>query len=371
LKIWLEDELAHLGQCPWEEDYNICREVCEQAQIPLETISLQQEYRDRVISYTIQEAQRGRTPNPDIFCNSRIKFGCFYDAIACRNFDFVASGHYARLEAANLDELEGKKVKLFRAPDPIKDQSYFLCALSQEQLKRVIFPLGDLEKSQVRELAEKFQLPNRHRADSQGLCFLGKVKFEEFLAAYLGERPGDIIDAATGEILGTHRGVWYHTAGQRKGVGKVLNPLATSRGPWYVVAKDPDNDIVFCSNQYDEEIFVAARSEVHVEEIRWIAGVPPDHLNKTGSAGRFSMKIRHGPKLVNGTLTITDPAGDAGIVKLDQKDGGLAPGQFVVFYNGEECLGGGVISERHWARFLLDDNSLPVSANANSSLVNI
>lgn len=355
LKIWLEDELSHLGQCPWEDDYNVCRQVCEQAGVPLESISLQEEYRDRVISYTIHEAQRGRTPNPDILCNSQVKFGCFYDAIAERDFDYVASGHYARLEpslAERIEENSGEPVFLHRAPDPVKDQSYFLCALTQEQLQKVIFPIGHLEKVEVRQLAEQFGLPNRHRPDSQGLCFLGKVKFDEFLGAYLGERPGDIIDASTGDNLGRHKGVWYHTVGQRKGIGKVLNPLATSRGPWYVVAKDPDQDIVFCSNQYDEEIFAAARSEVTVEDIQWIAGHPPQDLDRVDGSRRFDMKIRHGPKIVSGMLTLTTEEGSTGDVKLDRKDGGLAPGQYVVFYDGDKCLGGGVISERHWAKFL-------------------
>lgn len=360
LKIWLEDELAHLGQCPWEDDYNICRQVCEQAGVPLETLSLQQEYRDRVISYTIHEAQRGRTPNPDILCNSRIKFGCFYDAIEEREFDFVASGHYARLQRGGTESqssINEKHVRLLRGPDKVKDQSYFLCALSQSQLQRVLFPIGHLEKCEVRELAESFQLPNRHRADSQGLCFLGKVKFDEFLGAYLGERPGDIIDAANGDLLGRHRGVWFHTVGQRKGIGKVLNPLATSRGPWYVVAKDPENDVVFCSNEYDEEIFASARSQFHVEDIKWISGGATEPLIEN-RAQRFEMKIRHGPRLVSGELALADATDEEGIVKLDQKDGGLAPGQYVAFYEGEECLGGGVISERHWAAFLLDKKEL-------------
>jgi tRNA-5-taurinomethyluridine 2-sulfurtransferase len=375
LKIWLEDELAHLGQCPWEDDFNVCQEVCKQAGVPLESISLQSEYKAKVISYTIDEAQRGRTPNPDILCNSRIKFGCFYDAIDERGFDFVASGHYARLEPSSATarchpiSSDLHPMRLFRAPDPVKDQSYFLCALSQEQLKRVIFPIGHLQKAQVRELAEEFQLPNRHRADSQGLCFLGKVKFEEFLGAYLGERPGDIVDAATGELLGRHKGVWYHTVGQRKGIGNVLFPLATSRGPWYVVAKDPAKDLVLCSNQYDEDIFAAARSQFHVEDIHWVAGGPPKALIENHSK-RFEMKIRHGPKLVGGILTINDPNGKTGTAKLDDKDGGLAPGQYVVFYEGEECFGGGVISEHHWATFLMRterENNQTISASISLS----
>ena len=353
LKIWLEDELAHLGQCPWEDDYRMCEAICAQAGVPLEAISLQEQYKDRVISYTVAEADRGRTPNPDIMCNSRVKFGCFYDAIQGRGFDHVASGHYAQLVT---DDQTGLK-KLLRAPDPVKDQSYFLCALSQHQLQKVLFPIGHLQKAEVRELAEEFNLPNKNRPDSQGLCFLGKVKFDEFLGAYLGERPGDILDAATGEILGRHKGVWYHTVGQRKGIGKVLHPRATSRGPWYVVSKDPARDIVYASNEYEEEIFTAARTNVFVEDIHWISGVPPPQLIDDGGSfrsGRLQMKIRHGPKLVDGSLLLNSL--DAGNVELDQKDGGLAPGQFVVFYevDGLECLGGGVISERHWAKFLVD-----------------
>lgn len=353
LKIWLEDELSHLGQCPWEEDYRMCEAICAQADVPLEAISLQEQYKERVISYTVAEANRGRTPNPDIMCNSRVKFGCFYDAIEGRGFDHVASGHYAQL----ISDEETGLMKLLRAPDPIKDQSYFLCALSQQQLQKVLFPIGHLQKAEVRELAEEFNLPNKNRPDSQGLCFLGKVKFDEFLGAYLGERPGDIVDAATGEILGRHKGVWYHTVGQRKGIGKVLYPKATSRGPWYVVSKDPANDIVYASNEYEEDIFAAARTHVFIEDIHWISGQPPPLLiGDAGSfrSGRLQMKIRHGPRLVDGTLLLS--SADAGSVELDNKDGGLAPGQFVVFYEVDclECLGGGVISERHWAKFLLD-----------------
>eukprot|EP00547_Thalassionema_nitzschioides_P014209 CAMPEP_0194252112 /NCGR_PEP_ID=MMETSP0158-20130606/26800_1 /TAXON_ID=33649 /ORGANISM="Thalassionema nitzschioides, Strain L26-B" /LENGTH=384 /DNA_ID=CAMNT_0038989427 /DNA_START=693 /DNA_END=1844 /DNA_ORIENTATION=+ len=346
LKIWLEDELAHLGQCPWEDDFRICEAICSEANVRLEAISLQKQYKDKVISYTIKEAEKGRTPNPDIMCNSRVKFGCFYDVIENRGFDYIASGHYAQLV---IDKETGLK-KLSRAPDPVKDQSYFLCTLTQQQLDKVLFPIGHLQKAEVRELAESFNLPNKNRPDSQGLCFLGKVKFDEFLDAYLGERPGNILDAKTGQTLGRHKGVWYHTVGQRKGIGKVLDPKATSRGPWYVVSKDPARDIVYVSNEYDEEAFKAARSDVIVEDIHWIAGEPPPILkNEEGcyQEAKFHMKIRHGPRIAEGSLILNDNS--SGNIKLDKKDGGLAPGQFIVLYgvNSTECLGAGVISERH------------------------
>lgn len=348
LKIWLEDELAHLGQCPWEDDYRVCTEVCEQAGVPLEAISLQEEYKEKVLSYTINEAKSGRTPNPDIMCNSRVKFGCFYDAISTRKFDYVATGHYAQL--VTKETSDGIMKRLLRAPDPVKDQSYFLAALTQEQLNKVLFPIGHLEKAEVRELAKEFDLPNKSRPDSQGLCFLGKVRFDDFLANYLGKDPGDIIDAATQEVIGKHNGIWFHTVGQRKGIGKVLDPKATSRGPWYVVAKDTTKKFIIASNQYEEEKFDNTRREFFVEDIRWITDEPPIDYS---SEAHLSMKIRHGPTIVTGKIQLhNDSDSTVGKVILDEKDGGLAPGQFVAFYDDLECLGSAVISERHWLHFL-------------------
>jgi len=194
------------------------------------------------------------------------------------------------------------------------------------------------------------------------------VKFDEFLELYLGSQPGDIVDAHTGDIIGRHNGLWFHTVGQRKGIGKVLNPKATSRGPWYVVAKDPEKRLIIASNQYDEDTFTAARSEFYVEDIAWISGFPPSTMVQSSDTnvleGRFNMKIRHGPTLVTGSLRIKDlPQNDtrSGHIKLDVKDGGLAPGQFVAFYNIEdsECLGSGVISEQHWTTFLLKEDHHP------------
>jgi len=367
LKIWLEDELAHLGECPWEEDVAVCQKVCDQAGAPLRIMSLQEEYHRRVMEHTLNEAASGRTPNPDILCNSRVKFGCFLDSIDEKEFQFVASGHYAQIIRSDHDDESDSNnpnptVKLVRAPDPIKDQSYFLCALGQNQLRRLLFPIGHLQKTQVRQLADHYELPNRHRPDSQGLCFLGKIKFSDFLNIHLGSKEGDIIDAFSGDKIGRHQGVWYHTVGQRKGIGKSLDPRATSRGPWYVVAKDPTQNIVYASNQYDEETFEQSRSEFHVENIHWIAGMEPISEDRKF---QLSLKIRHGPTLVRGILQMTEDTG--GIITLDRKDGGLAPGQYAVFYTDDaECIGGGIISERHWAKFLLEtqNRSEPMMMNS-------
>ncbi|GAX29580.1 tRNA-uridine 2-sulfurtransferase [Fistulifera solaris] len=348
LKIWLQDENAHLGgTCPWEEDWKICQQVCEQADVPLRAISLQQEYHERVVEYAMEQASLGRTPNPDILCNSRIKFGCFYDVLMSQQseqFDYIATGHYARVERDD----NGVSVCLFRAPDAIKDQSYFLCTLTQEQLQKTLFPLGHLEKTQVRQLADEFELPNRHRPDSQGLCFLGQVKFDQFLKSYLGTQPGSVVDAVTGDVIGQHQGVWFHTIGQRKGIGKALNPQATARGPWYVVSKDPVKRIVYCTNQY--ELFDAQRKRVELEDVTWMSGQVPAMVSD-GNACRLTMKLRHGPRLARGLLQLNDAEPSKGTVELEQMDSGLAPGQYVVFYADDgECLGSGIMSESQWNR---------------------
>ncbi len=331
LKIWLEDELAHLGECPWEDDFEVCRGVCERLGVGLEAVGLQSEYRDQVIEYTVGEAGMGRTPNPDIMCNSRVKFGVFLDYAKSRGFSKVATGHYARVEEI------GGSFRLRRAPDPVKDQSYFLCGLSQEQLGMAVFPIGHLKKEEVRRLAERFDLPNKNRPDSQGLCFLGKVKFDDFIGNYLGSNPGDCIDAGTGEIIGRHNGLWFHTCGQRKGLGAVLDVKKNSQGPWYVVRKDVAGNKLLVSNEYNDEDFEEVRKKFKVENIRWIG---------EGLAGMLIMKIRHGPTIVAGNLSLDPFDPTRGSVELDEKDGGLAPGQWVAFYdNGDICLGAAIIAD--------------------------
>lgn len=318
LKIWLQDEFSFLGDCPWEEDLEFARAVCKQADVPLEMINMQTEYWDSVVSYTISEIKEGRTPNPDMFCNRLIKFGQFINKID-DSYDKVASGHYARVENEN----ENYLLKI--SPDPVKDQTYFLAYLTQQQLKRALFPIGVYAKKQIRELAEKYQLPNMKRKDSQGICFLGKIKFSDFIKHHLGEVEGDIIDIDTNKVMGKHKGYYFYTIGQRSG-------LRLGGGPWYVVKKDIEKNIIYISR---ENLTDRARKEFVVGKFNWIS-------KEKLSTENLKVKIRHGERFYNCTLELND---DKGIVKLEKEDLGIAAGQFAVFYKDDICLGGSVILE--------------------------
>ncbi|MCH2579719.1 MAG: tRNA 2-thiouridine(34) synthase MnmA [Planctomycetes bacterium] len=313
LKIWLEDELHYLGECPWEEDLADARAVCDAAGVPLEVVPLQRQYWDRVVSYTIAELKEGRTPSPDIFCNQRVKFGAFLEE-AGEGFDRVATGHYARTEEA--DGLHWLK----KGVDPVKDQTYFLCYLDQAQLARCVFPLGALPKNEVRALAERYGLPNSARPDSQGICFLGKISYNDFVRHHLGEKPGDIIRRETGEKLGEHRGFWFHTVGQRRGLG-------LAQGPWFVSGKDVEENIVYVSHA--DELPEASRSEYRIGEPHWISAPPGE--------GSLQVKLRHSEHVYE--CELSDPGAENVVVRLASTDAGIAAGQFTVFYKGDVGLG--------------------------------
>jgi tRNA-specific 2-thiouridylase len=317
LKIWLEDELSGLGDCPWDEDLGYARAVCDAAGVPLKIVPLQAEYYEKVVDYALKELRAGHTPSPDIFCNQRVKFGAFYDKVA--GVDRVASGHYGVVDRS------GDRARLLRSPDPVKDQTYFLSHLSQEQVAHVEFPIGSLYKKEVRELAQRYNLANQARPDSQGICFLGKIKYNDFVKHYLGEKPGSIVERETGKKLGEHKGFWFHTIGQRSGLG-------LGNGPWFVVGKDVDDNTVFVSHQ--EHRREQIRDTFTAGELTWIHRAPREGETLT-------CKLRHGPELIPCEVA---SAGDNRLsVKLQNGDPGIAPGQFSVFYSGEECLGAGMI----------------------------
>ena len=317
LKIWLEDELAFLGDCPWNEDLSYVRAVCDKLDIPMQIVNMQQEYLNTVIEYTIRELKAGRTPSPDIMCNKNIKFGEFFKKID-NSFEKVASGHYA--------QIEGKSGLFYlkESPDPVKDQTYFLTYLDQSQLSRILFPIGKYDKKEVRHLADSFDLPNKTRKDSQGICFLGKIKYNEFVKFHLGEKPGDIIELETGKIVGQHNGYWFHTIGQRQGLG-------LGGGPWYVVKKDLDKNIIYISNKNNFDY--VPRKHFTVGNINWIT--------EKSTKKDLLVKLRHGVKKYPVSVNYLD---DGRIeINLPENDQGISAGQYAIFYDNGYCLGGGVI----------------------------
>jgi tRNA-5-taurinomethyluridine 2-sulfurtransferase len=318
LKIWLEDELSFLGTCPWQEDLTYVEAVCKQAGVSLEVISLQKEYWQEVVTQTIEHIKGGLTPNPDILCNQRIKFGAFYSKIDS-SFERVATGHYARLERVE------DRVVLHTTNDTIKDQTYFLSQVSQKQLSRALFPLGDLTKLQVRARAHAYDLPNKDRKDSQGICFLGKLKFAEFIKYHLGVKEGSLVEIETGKIMGTHQGYWYYTIGQRQGIG-------LAGGPWYVAAKSADDNTVFISRQYYSEEKI--RDTFVATQCNWI--------NEKPDQKKLKVKLRHGPSFHDADIEYLK-TGDLR-VKLKERDQGIAQGQYAAFYEDTRCLGAGVIT---------------------------
>lgn len=267
------------------------------------------------------------------------------DVINNMEFDYVASGHYAHVIHPVSDQINKPSV-LELSKDKLKDQTYFLSHLTQAQLKRLIFPLGCIPKEEVRNLASKFDLPNKDRKDSQGICFLGKIKFSEFVARHVGESEGVILEAETGDFLGIHRGFWFYTIGQRQG-------LRLPGGPWYVVEKDVKNNVVFVSRNYFS--VDKRRRSFRVGSLKWLSGSPPDMTSQ------LQCKVRHGPTFYDCSVKIElggDSPEEVVAVHLCEDDQGLAAGQFTAFYQGRTCIGSGVILES-W-----DDKGFPVCQKA-------
>ena len=316
------------GDCSAEEDIEMCSFIARKFGLPFDVVSLHQEYWDNVMEYALETVRQGLTPNPDIMCNKMIKFG-FFEQRWGHAFDKTATGHYATTLIGD-DGL----VYLGTAPDPVKDQTDFLARISYDQLSHIIFPIGDLPKSRVREIALETKMPNARRRDSQGICFLGKINYNDFIRRHLGERPGPIIEIETGRKLGEHRGFWFHTIGQRKGLG-------LSGGPWYVVKKNPQDNAVYVSNGYNCEKQYGR--QLHLDEMHWITRDPwPAECD----AVDIRFKNRHMPEFLPGRLSRVAPGE---YVVESQKDvQGIAPGQFAVIYTPDQriCLGSGVITGR-------------------------
>jgi tRNA (5-methylaminomethyl-2-thiouridylate)-methyltransferase len=312
--------------CPSEEDIEITTYIAKKYGCRLEIANLHQEYWNRVVNYTIDSVRQGFTPNPDVMCNRFIKFGSFEDKFG-KDFDKIATGHYATVIE------DDSHFYLGTSKDRRKDQTYFLGRITYPQLSKAMFPVGNMEKGEVRKLAEKLKLPSAGRPDSQGICFLGKINYNEFIKRYAGEKEGDIVELETGKILGRHKGFWFHTIGQRKGLG-------LSQGPWFVVNKDIPENIIYVSNGYDP---VAQHQKVvYLKDFLFI-NETPDRNYALPQPVYF--KIRHQPEFNEGFMIRTGQ----GSYQVDslKSIAGVAPGQFGVIYDAEKriCLGSGVITE--------------------------
>lgn len=322
------------GDCSAEEDIEMCTFIAKKYNLPFKVVSLHQEYWDNVMEYALKTVQQGLTPNPDMMCNKMIKFGYFEQRWG-KDFDLTATGHYA-----SADEIDGIKY-LATAVDPVKDQTDFLAQISYDQLKHLIFPLGSMPKSEVRQMAIEANLPNAYRKDSQGICFLGKINYNDFIRRHLGERKGNIIELETGRKLGEHKGFWFHTIGQRKGLG-------LSGGPWYVVKKNVKDNVIYVSNGYDTDKQYG--KIIHLDEMHFISGNPWGEIKEPV---KITFKNRHMPEFMKGRLVhIKD---DEYYIESEVKVQGIAPGQFAVIYDETShlCYGSGVITGQ---KINLDNN---------------
>ena len=316
------------GDCSADEDIEICRLIAARYKLPFDIVELHQEYWDHVMRYALDTVASGLTPNPDMMCNLIIKFGYFEERVG-HEFDLTATGHYASTEI----DSQGYKW-LTTAIDPVKDQTDFLARITYDQLRHIIFPIGDIPKAEVRQIALENRLPNATRKDSQGICFLGKINYNDFIKRHLGERPGPIVDIATGKILGTHRGPWFHTIGQRKGLG-------LSGGPWYVVKKDIENNTIFVAQGYDTELQFG--HTLRLTSTRFITLDP--WKDEPMVHRQILFKNRHTPEFTPGTLIRSEIPGEF-TIESKQPVQGIAPGQFAVIYDsdGHRCLASGQIT---------------------------
>ena len=313
IRIGMEDEEGYID-CPAEEDIEITQWIARKYGCRFEEVNLHKEYWDNVVSYTIESVRKGLTPNPDVMCNKLIKFGAFDDRRG-HAYDRIATGHYATTAI-----VDGRSF-LATAKDPVKDQTDFLSQLSYRQIQRLMFPIGHLMKSDVRAIAHEAGLPSADRKDSQGICFLGKINYNDFIKRYLGEREGKIVELESGKVLGTHKGYWFHTIGQRKG-------LYLSGGPWFVVRKDIENNVLYVSQGYDPR-------EQYGDRIT-LMGFHPLAPVELPLPMEVKFKIRHTPEFHPGRLVQLPD----GLVQIESGEliQGIAAGQYATIYDADAHL---------------------------------
>jgi tRNA-specific 2-thiouridylase len=365
MKNWHDDSVTISNDCPWEEDSNDALLVAEKLNIPFQTIDLSVEYKERIVDYMFAEYKAGRTPNPDVLCNREIKFDTFLKAAMRLNADFVATGHYCRKDTIEVDGVETHR--LLGGADGNKDQSYFLCQLNQEQLAKALFPIGELEKPEVRRIAAEQNLVTAEKKDSQGLCFIGKVRLPDFLQQQLEPKKGQVIEIAADaalyaehkavlagtegdtEILhslaepfhyspdfgiykGDHNGAHYYTIGQRKGLGIGGTPL-----PLFVISTDVKSNTVYMGQGENHPGLFRKALQILPDDIHWVR---PDLALQLGESREYELRIRYRQALEKGIIHMTS---DGLYIEFSEPQKSIAAGQFAAWYDGDELIGSGVI----------------------------
>lgn len=345
------------GDCPWYDDHMFAELVAKKLDIPFHFVDLSKQYRARVVDYMFDEYSKGRTPNPDVLCNREIKFDVFMQEAFALGADYVATGHYCRKD--EFTDADGHTVyRLLAGADPNKDQSYFLCQLSQQQLSRALFPVGELLKPEVRRIAEEQNLATAKRKDSQGICFVGKVDLPVFLQQKLKSRQGDIIEiskewagyaqprehslgqiaepyvysAEDGVKVGEHNGAHYYTIGQRKGLNVGGKPE-----PLFIISTDVENNIIYTGQGHDHPGLLRRGLFMRADEMHWIR---PDMALEDGARREFSVRIRYRQPLQKAVL---HKMPEGGYIVFDEPQRGITAGQFAAWYDGDELVGSGVI----------------------------
>jgi len=322
MKNWEEDDGTEY--CTAKEDLNDAKAVCDHLNIPLHEANFAAEYWDNVFEQFLEEYQLGRTPNPDILCNREIKFNVFREYAEVLGADFIATGHYARIDR------RGSSLKLLKGLDPHKDQSYFLQSVTAQQLENCLFPIGDLEKPEVRRIAFESGLPTHAKKDSTGICFIGERRFRDFLARYIPSKSG-VIKTMTGGKVGMHQGVMFYTLGQRQGLG-IGGVKNAPDEPWYVVDKDIESNTLYVAQGNNNKALFSVA--MHCDAISWIDGKGPELSTKLMVKTRYRQADQ-------GCQMKQDSNGYR--IVFDEPQRAVTPGQWACFYEGEICLGGGII----------------------------
>ena len=322
MKNW--NETATDGSCLWETDVRDAMDVCDRLGIAINTIDLSEEYWHGVFAGFLREYGAGRTPNPDVLCNQEVKFKAFLNQALGRSADFLATGHYARIV-----ERDGIR-SLLKGTDANKDQSYFLCRLTQAQLRRSLFPVGDLLKTDVRKLAARAGLETHDKKDSTGICFVGERPFRDFLSRFLPARPGEI-RSSDGRVLGEHDGVHFYTVGQRQGLG-IGGVSGQGEGAWYIARKDPAENTLIVVQGHEHPLLLSRR--LNASAVHWLGAAPDVPL-------RCTAKVRY--RQPDQGCVIESAGADRVTAVFDEPQRAVAPGQYAVFYDGDACLGSAVI----------------------------